>query len=203
MEQLKFDFMQTLHMKLTSLHSEISKTPTLSGLLIPEPDPWDNTPYKGYVYVNNHVKGKYGELFVEILMKDLGHAVNEAKTRTSGHDRVINNTLTEIKFALAARDTNDKGLTRTDVFLFNHFSVNKDWERAILVGVNIDCRPYVYWFDKADFVNEVSKSNSASNYFKRQQAGQHGGNDDWLFFTTPDSWEAFANESWVKSIYQW
>jgi len=33
-----------------------------------------------------------------------GHEVKRAKTSTAGHDRVIDNILTEIKFSLATRD---------------------------------------------------------------------------------------------------
>jgi hypothetical protein len=191
-------------MKLTLTQSkEILENKKLIDFLKPEIDPWDSTPLKGYVTINNKVKGKYGELFIETLMNSLGHNVNSATNTTSGHDRVINNIRTEVKFGLAHRNSKDKSVTLTDVFSFNHFSVNKDWERAILVGINIDCTPYVVWFDKADFVNEVSKSYSERKYFKRQQSGENGGNDDWMFVARPRSWKAFLNEPWVKSINQW
>jgi hypothetical protein len=182
---------------------EILENSKLLDFLKPEIDPWDSTPLKGYVTINNKVKGKYGELFIEILMNNLGHDVTQAKKTTSGHDRVINNIRTEVKFGLSHRNSKDKSVTLTDIFSFNHFSVNKDWERAILVGINIDCTPYVVWFDKAYFVNEVSKSDSERKYFNRQQAGKKGGNDDWMFVTRPNSWKAFLNEPWVKSIEQW
>jgi hypothetical protein len=191
-------------MKLDSTQSiPLLQNNKLLDFLKSDIDPWINTPFKGYVNINNKIKGKYGELFVETLMIGLGHEVKKAKTSTSGHDRVITNFLTEIKFGLSHRNGKDKSLTLTDVFSFNHFSVNKDWERAILVGINIDCNPYVVWFNKIDFVNEVSKSDAERKYFGRQQAGKNGGNDDWMFMTGPESWQSFLNEPWVKSINQW
>jgi len=189
-------------MKLSPhLSTQILNEPQLLEFLTPDVDPWDATPLKGYVDKNNKVKGKYGELFVETMMTALGHTVGKAKSSTAGHDRVINNLLVEIKFGAAHRNASNKGTTLTDVYSFNHFSVSKDWERAIVIGVNIDCLPYAVWFDKQDFVNEVSSGNT--KYFKRQQAGKNGNNDDWLFMTHPESWNSFLNESWVKSIIAW
>lgn len=172
---------------------------TLISFLHPDPDPWHGHPLEGYVNKNNKVKGKYGELFVETLMKELGHTVGKAKSSTSGHDRIINDVRVEVKFGAAHRDAKNKGKTVKDVFSFNHLSVKKDWERAILIGMNIDS-VYAVWFTKQDFINEVSKSNS---YFMRQQSGKDGGNDDWMFMTGPLSWQNFLKEDWVKSIDQW
>lgn len=189
-------------MKLSStLSKTILENKELLDFLKPNPDPWDVTPLKGYVDINNKVKGKYGELFVEKMMTALGYTVKSAKN--AGHDRIINDILVEIKFGAAHRNSTDKGTTLTDVFSFNHFSVSKDWQRAIIVGVNIDCHPYVVWFSKQDFIAEVSKSDADRKYFGRQQAGKNGGNDDWMFMTGPESWQQFINEPWVKKISEW
>jgi len=191
-------------MKLTPQFSKtILENKELLEFLKPHDDPWDATPLKGYVDINNKVKGKYGEMFVEKMMESLGHNVKPAKGYNAGHDRIINGILVEIKFGVAHRNATNKGTTLTDVFSFNHFSISKDWQRAIIVGVNIDCQPYVVWFDKADFITEVSKSDLDRKYFSRQQAGKNGGNDDWMFMTNTDSWTQFMNEPWVKNISKW
>lgn len=180
---------------------KVANDKTIANCLLPDPDPWDVTFLKGYVNKNNKVKGKIGEIYVERMMLYLGHLVAPAINK--GHDRIINGTLTEIKFGAAHRNPKNKGITMTDVFSFNHFSVSKDWQRAILVGMNIDCQPYVVWFFKDNFINEVSKSNADRKYFNRQQAGKNGGNDDWLFMTDPNSWQEFMNEPWVRPISEW
>lgn len=191
-------------MKLTpALSKEILESKELLEFLKPQIDPWLATPLKGYVDINNKVKGKYGELFVEIMMTKRGHKVGKAKKSNAGHDRIINDILVEIKFGAAHRNAKYDGTTLTDVFSFNHFSIIKDWQRAIVIGVNIDCNPYAVWFTKEDFTNEVSKSDTDRKYFGRQQAGKDGGNDDWMFMTDTVSWHNFINESWVKSIDQW
>lgn len=193
-------------MKLTpQLSKTILENKELLEFLKPQIDPWDATPLKGYVDINNKVKGKYGELFVEKMMKSLGHKVEPAKGSNAGHDRIINDILVEIKFGVAHRGAkNKKGTTLTDVFSFNHFSIKKDWQRAIIVGMNIDCQPYVVWFDKADFIDEeIAKRDSERKYFSRQQSGKRGGNDDWMFMTNTNSWARFMNEPWVKSISEW
>lgn len=191
-------------MKLTpELSKKILESKQLLDFLKASPDPWDSTPLKGYVDINNKIKGKYGELFVEIMMTEKGHKVGKAMTTNAGHDRIINDCLVEIKFGAAHRDAKNKHLTQKDVFSFNHFSMIKDWQRAIVIGVNIDCIPYAVWFDKQDFINEVSKSDTDRKYFGRQQAGKDGGNDDWMFMTNPITWNQFINEPWVKSVDQW
>lgn len=179
---------------------QLLESKELLDFLKPDADPWDATPLKGYVDKNNKVKGKYGELLVHTMMTNFGHAVGKAKTSTAGHDRVINGLRVEIKFGASHRNSSDKGKTLDDVFSFNHFSEQKDWERAILIGINIDCNPYAVWFDKQDFINNI---NSDSKYFKRQQAGKDGNNDDWLFMTNPESWQSFIKETWVKGISEW
>jgi hypothetical protein len=187
------------------LDANLSKTLFENKILVdflkPKIDPWNNTPLKGYVNINNKVKGKYGELFVELMMKQFGHTVGKAKKTNAGHDRIINGFLTEVKFGAAHR--NDQGSTIHDTFSFNHFSVKKDWQRAIVIGVNIDCNPYAVWFDKTDFINMINKSDVERKYFKRQQSGKNGGNDDWMFMTDTLSWNKFINEPWVKSIEEW
>ncbi len=97
-------------------------------------DPWEDTNFKGYVYMSPKQKGEFGERFVSCYMLNADHAVKRAKTSTAGHDRVIDDIRTEIKFSLATR--NKKGGVNKDKFIINHVSVGKDWERLIFCGIN-------------------------------------------------------------------
>lgn len=182
-----------------TLTKKVLSDAQLLKFLEPDPDPWTGHPLQGYVYKNNNVKGKYGELFVHTLMTELGHTVGKAKRSTSGHDRIINDIRVEVKFGAAHRDKKNKGFTCPDVFSFNHLSVKKDWERAILIGMNIDT-VYAVWFTKQDFIKELDRP---KRYFKRQQSGKNGGNDDWMFMTDTLAWQNFLKENWVKNINQW
>ena len=67
-------------------------------------DPWKGTNFEGYVFMSPKQKGEFGERFVSKFMTLSGHKVARAKTSTAGHDRVVDDILTEIKFALATRD---------------------------------------------------------------------------------------------------
>lgn len=83
-------------------------------------DPWEDTPFKGYVYMSPKQKGEFGERFVSSYMMNADHIVKRAKTSTAGHDRVIDDIRTEIKFSLATR--NKKGGVNEDQFIINHVS---------------------------------------------------------------------------------
>lgn len=181
-----------------TLAKKILNHKTLLNFLIPDPDPWQGHPMQGYITKNNKVKGKYGELFVEKMMTELGHLVGKAELTTSGHDRVINDMNVEVKFSAAHVNSKDKSKTCDDVFTFNHLSVKKDWQRTILIGINFN-RVYAVWFTKQDFVNQIKKE---KGFFRRQQSGKNGGNDDWMF-STKNKWQNFLKEDWVKSIEQW
>jgi hypothetical protein len=141
-----------------------------------------------------------------------GHAVS--KPLNKGHDRLISSTVldysttikkiikefkVEIKFGVAHRNAKNKGTVNNSVFSFNHFGIHKDWERAIIIGVNPD-DIYAVWFTKDDLIDHISSEN---NMFSRQQGGKSGNNDDWLFITNPTSWENFINLPWIKSLGQW
>ena len=99
-------------------------------------DPWEDTPFKGYVHMSPKQKGEFGERFVTKYLQGAGHTVKRAKTSTAGHDRVVDEILTEIKFSLATRDR--KGGVKKDSFIINHVSKDKDWERLVFFGINPD-----------------------------------------------------------------
>lgn len=159
-------------------------------------DPWQRTPFEGYVFMSPKQKGEFGERFTSKYLTHLGCNVKRAKTSTAGHDRVVDNILTEIKFSLAIRNRS-KGGVIFDKFIINHVSSGKDWERLVFVGVNEneeDLR--VIWFTKEDFNNHIASSNSL---FKVQQGGKGVGNDDYICTNVKNLLEC----EWVKSISVW
>ena len=81
-------------------------------------DPWEDTEFKGYVYMSPKQKGEFGERFISYYMLIADHAVKRAETSTAGHDRIIDGIKTEIKFSLATR--NKKGGVNKDKFIINH-----------------------------------------------------------------------------------
>ena len=159
-------------------------------------DPWQRTPFEGYVFMSPKQKGEFGERFTSKYLTHLGCNVKRAKTSTAGHDRVVDDILTEIKFSLAIRNRS-KGGVIFDKFIINHVSSGKDWERLVFVGVNEneeDLR--VIWFTKDDFNNHIASSNSL---FKVQQGGKGVGNDDYICTNVKNLLEC----EWVKSISVW
>ena len=173
----------------------------LKDLLNKKPDPWVGTPYEGYVYINNKIKGKYGELFIEKLMVSHSHTVKPKND--AGHDRIIDGIPTEIKFSLAMQDSKNPTQTIKDQFIFNHIAKNKPWDRCILVGVNYNCDPIIKWFTKKDFLSLVDSGPlfDQCNFFQRQQSGNKGSNDDWML--TSNKWNTFLQQPWVKDITEW
>ena len=159
-------------------------------------DPWLGTPFQGYVYMSPKQKGEFGERFTSKYLSYLKHNVEKAETSTAGHDRVVDDILTEIKFSLATRNRSKGGVV-FDKFIINHVSSGKDWERLIFVGINEkeeDMR--VVWFTKEDFNNHIESDNSLFNV---QQGGKSVGNDDYIC-TKVDS---LLQCDWVKSIDLW
>ena len=159
-------------------------------------DPWQRTPFEGYVFMSPKQKGEFGERFTSNYLTHLGCNVKRAKTSTAGHDRVVDDILTEIKFSLAIRNRS-KGGVIFDKFIINHVSSGKDWERLVFVGINEneeDLR--VIWFTKEDFNNHIASSNSL---FKVQQGGKGVGNDDYICTNVKNLLEC----EWVKSISVW
>lgn len=158
-------------------------------------DPWQDTPFKGYVFMSPKQKGEFGERFVSKYMTAELCDVKRAKTSTAGHDRVINGILTEIKFSLATRDK--KGGVKKDSFIINHVSRDKDWERLIFFGINPeekDCR--LVWFAKEDFIEHLESDNCL---FAHQQGGGKIGNDDYICTKVAELLE----QPWVIPMNLW
>ena len=158
-------------------------------------DPWEETPFKGYVFMSPKQKGEFGERFVSKYLTAELCDVKRAKTSTAGHDRVVNGILTEIKFSLATR--NKKGGVKKDSFIINHISRDKDWERLIFFGINSDEEDArLVWFNKEDFIANLE---SDECLFAHQQGGKSIENDD--FICTKVS--ALLAQPWVRSIDEW
>lgn len=158
-------------------------------------DPWKDTPFARYVFMSPKQKGAWGEAFVSKWMTLAGHDVKKAKTSTAGHDRVIDDILTEIKFSIATR--NKKGGVTKDKFMINHVSVGKDWERLIFCGINPkeeDLR--IVFITKEDFEAHLK---SDKCYFNVQQGGKKVGNDDYICTNTA----ALLECDFVKDIAEW
>lgn len=158
-------------------------------------DPWVGTSFQGYVFMSPKQKGEFGERFVSKYFEFCGHNVKRAKTSTSGHDRVIDNILTEIKFSLATRDK--KGGVNEDQFIINHVSKDKDWERLVFFGINnTEEGSRMFWFSKKDFLNHLESDNCL---FAPQQGGKSIGNDDYICTKVNKLIEC----DFVKSISEW
>lgn len=158
-------------------------------------DPWIGTPFEGYVFMSPKQKGEFGERFVSKYFKINGHEVKRAKTSTSGHDRVIDKILTEIKFSLATRDK--KGGVKEDQFIINHVSKDKDWERLVFFGINkTEEGSRLVWFSKEDFLSHLE---SDKCLFAAQQGGKSIGNDDYICTNIA----ALLECPFVKSISEW
>jgi hypothetical protein len=130
-------------------------------------DPWKGTNFEGYLKLSASQMGFFGQSLVAKIMHEMGCEVSDRLN--SGHDKVIDGYKTEIKFSLS---------TQKDKFIFNHIACHKDWDRLIILGVNFDNHFRMNWIDKEDFVNNI---NSSNRIFRRQQGGQDGDNDDYMY----------------------
>tara|TARA_B100001094_G_scaffold95220_2_gene91188 strand:+ start:2694 stop:3236 length:543 start_codon:yes stop_codon:yes gene_type:complete len=141
-------------------------------------DPWEDTPFQGYVHMSPKQKGEFGERFVSQMLKINGHTVKKATTGTSGFDRFVDGAKCEIKFSLATRD--GKGGINKDKFVMNHVSKDKDWDYLLFVGINKEEEDVrILWFTREDFKVNVS------TYFNIQQGGNKIGNDDHMCTDIP------------------
>ena len=114
------------------------------------------------------------------------------RTSTAGHDRVVNDILTEIKFSLATR--NKKGGVKKDSFIINHVSREKDWEILVFFGINkeeSDAR--LVWFTKEDFKAHLDSDNCL---FAHQQGGKEIENDDYICTKVSE----LLKQTWVNRI---
>lgn len=126
-------------------------------------NPWAGTLLEGYYALNPASKGSKGESIVSEILKSLDYKVEPRKNK--GHDRIVNDIKTEIKFALAVEKNNDFKC------IFNHIGMEKDWDEIILCCVNGDMEVKMVSFTKENFPIELCT---------RQQGGKTGSNDDFM-----------------------
>lgn len=139
-------------------------------------DPWVGTPFEGYRYMDSKQKGALGEMYVSLLFNACGYDVKIAETSTAGHDRVIDNIRTEIKFSLAHTNIKEKTL-KEDCFTMNHVAVGKDWDRLIFLAINDDPNKVrAMYMTKENFKLALN----TGEYFSHQQGGKKSDNDDYM-----------------------
>ena len=158
-------------------------------------DYWKDTPFEGYTALSPKNKGNVGEMFVEKYMRLQGSDIQDREN--SGHDRIIDNYKTEIKFSLGCNNKKTK-MVKEDEFRINHLSKGKDWERLIFFGVSPqleNCR--FLWCDKVDFDSYMQSGNGI---FSNQQGGINLNNDDFMF---SGKFSLFTNLPFVKDIKDW
>ena len=148
-------------------------------------NPFGETAWAPYLGLHPKRKGAAGEQYVEAVLKDLGYDVQPRVS--SGHDLIVDGWKTEVKFSLASKGVKD-------TFTWNHLACEKDYDRALLVGINVDGDDRWLWFDREDFCS------SWSDAFSYQQGGQKAQNDDFFLLgrCTP-----LFDLDWVYSMDQW
>lgn len=145
---------------------------------------WINTPYETYAVLNAKSKGVVGEEIVKSFLASQEYKV-EKRTNT-GHDAIIFDIKTEIKFSLSSkRNTNYE-------FTFNHIGVNKDWERIIFCGINGDLDCAMKWFTN----EEMKEILHDKTYFSRQE-----GPDD--FFSMGQRSTLLLQHPYAKNMEDW
>lgn len=128
---------------------------------------WADTPLERYYAANPKLKGACGEEIAATILSKLGYNVRE---RTNpGHDKIINDRKTEIKFS-AASERNCKWQ-----FTFNHIGFHKDWDDIIFVGVNGDLSIHI---------TKYTKEELATKCLSHQQGGNTSSNDDFMITGT-------------------
>ena len=152
-------------------------------------DPFEGTEFSGYTHLNPKQKGIYGEMYVSKLLKTWGKTV-EPPVNT-GHDRIVDEIKTEIKFGLASKG-------KQDCFMLNHVSKGKDWDRLIFMGINRHTDNHMYWMDKRTFSEHVDSDNMLFSY---QQGGKQCENDDYMI-TGPKLMKLVENGIF-RSMEEW
>lgn len=145
---------------------------------------WIGTPYETYSVLGAKSKGVVGEEIVKTLLASYDFDI---KKRTNpGHDAIVFDIKTEIKFSLASkRNMNYE-------FTFNHIGINKDWERIIFCGVNGDLNCEIKWFTN----EEIKEITHDKTYFAKQE-----GPDD--FFSMGKHSTLLLQHPYAKNMEDW
>ena len=144
---------------------------------------------EGYRQLNTKQMGAVGERIADAMMSQLGHDI--APRTNTGHDSIIDGIKVEHKFSAASKCA-ERNALRQDEAMMNHVSAGKDWERLVFLVINISedslehvhpsqIVPQLWWFTKEDFERSIAAGTGGrDNPFSRQQAGEDGGNDDYM-----------------------
>ena len=172
------------------MESAFAADPTLREEMLGTPwRPWKGTLLEGYRELDPKQKGAVGERIADAMMSQLGHDI--APRTNTGHDSIINGIKVEHKFSAASK-CGKRNALRQDEAMINHVSAGKDWERLIFLVINISednleqvhpsqIVPQLWWFTKEDFERSIAAGTGGrDNPFSRQQAGEDGGNDDYM-----------------------
>ena len=151
---------------------------------------WIGTPFESYALLDPKKKGCFGEELVKVILNSK-YGLQIEKRKSPGHDAIINNHLTEIKFSAATKRNNDYKFT------FNHTGLEKDWDRIIFMGVNGDLNEKIVWFTKKDIL-EIMKT---STCIRHQQGGEKSINDDYICANKNS--QLLMNHPLAKTIEQW
>lgn len=147
--------------------------------------------FEGYVFISPKQKGEFGEQFASKLLEANGLKTKRATTSTSGYDRIVG----DIKFSLAQRKSKN---VVENLFMVNHVSKGKEWERLLFIGVNSISNVVIRWFTKADFITHLDEKNCL---FNSQQGGKKVGNDDYM--CSGANVMKLINSTFVKQLKDW
>jgi hypothetical protein len=172
------------------MESAFAADPTLKEEMLGTPwRPWKGTLMEGYRQLDAKQKGAVGERIADAMMAQLGHDI--APRTNPGHDSAVDGIKVEYKFSAASKCAKRNAL-RQDKAMMNHVSAGKDWERLVFLVINISedsleqvhpsqIVPQLWWFTKEDFERSIATGTGGrDNPFSRQQAGEDGGNDDYI-----------------------
>lgn len=126
-------------------------------------NPWKDTPLEDFYLLSPKAKGVKGEEIVSAILKQQNYEI--CPRTNNGHDIILNNVKTEIKFSLASKRNCDWQFT------FNHIGFEKDWDQILFVGVNGDCELKMSLYSKKDVPLHL---------LSKQQGGKEGQNDDYM-----------------------
>lgn len=118
-------------------------------------------------------KGMFGEQYLSMVLTDMGKEVSPPFNR--GHDRIVDGIKTEMKFSVASGG-------KHNTFMLNHLSQNKDWDRCIFMGINLNGEHLMYWMSKSQFRQHLGETpiGSPRSLFSYQQGGKGIKNDDYM-----------------------
>ena len=151
-------------------------------------DPYKETNFKNYIKIGAIQKGTFGEMYIDKYCRYKGLTVNDRNN--VGHDRIINNIKTEIKFTLSN--------------IINHISFGKDWDRLLICCIDpIRNTEIIKWIDKKSFIQNLIDGlhNENKKYFNHQQGGKKCNNDDYM--CSGKKLNKLLDSDLVNSINEW